>query len=80
MLETIPFDDNIVQFYGSYTQHGNILLVLEYMQVTTAPHSCKTTKNDNTCCLHKSAVGPFMQFDRHVMLCNLVGHVQAEFC
>ncbi len=44
VLETLPFDDNIVQFHGSYTQHGNILLVLEYMQVRSAPHRCKTTQ------------------------------------
>ncbi|DBA93955.1 TPA: ubiquitin-protein ligase E3 Brl2 [Trebouxia sp. C0004] len=32
VLEALPFHDNVVQLHGSYTQHGNIILVLEYMQ------------------------------------------------
>ena len=37
ILETLPFDKNVVQFHGSCAQDGNILLVLEYMQVTINP-------------------------------------------
>ena len=34
ILEMLPFDQRIVQLYGSCTKDGNILLVLELMQVT----------------------------------------------
>jgi len=67
VLETLPFDDNIVQFHGSYTQHGNILLVLEYMQVRSVPHSHDDHPITRQSCLHESAVGPLIQFDRHVL-------------
>ena len=79
MLETLPFDDNIVQFHGSYAQHGNILLVLEYMQVRTALQSRDNHPTTAQSCLHDSAVGPSIQFDRHVMSRNVVGCAHAEF-
>ena len=34
ILEMLPFDRRVVQFFGSCTQDGKILLVLEFMQVT----------------------------------------------
>ena len=79
MLETLPFDDNIVQFHGSYTQHGDILLVLEYMQVRTPLHSHNNHPVATQCCLHDSAVGPVVLIGRHIVLCNVVGCAQAEF-
>lgn len=33
ILERLPFDRRVVQLYGSCTQEGNVLLVLEFMQV-----------------------------------------------
>ena len=33
VLERLSYDENIVQFYGSYIQEGDVLLVLEYMEV-----------------------------------------------
>ena len=33
ILERLPFDPRVVQLYGSCTQDGNVLLVLEFMQV-----------------------------------------------
>ena len=33
ILEMLPYDRRVVQLYGSCTQEGNILLVLEFMEV-----------------------------------------------
>lgn len=33
ILERLPFDRRVVQLYGSCTQEGNVLLVLEFVQV-----------------------------------------------
>ena len=40
ILEMLPFDRRIVQFYGSCTKGSNILLVLELMQVTASTRKC----------------------------------------
>ena len=38
ILEMLPYDRRIVQYYGSCNQDGNILLVLEFMQVPPTAH------------------------------------------
>lgn len=36
ILERLSYDENVVQFYGSYIQEGDVLLVLEYMEVCSS--------------------------------------------
>ena len=33
VLETLGYNRNIIQLYGSYVKDGNLMLLLEYMQV-----------------------------------------------
>ena len=33
ILECLAYDENVVQFYGSYVRNGDVQLVLEYMEV-----------------------------------------------
>ena len=66
----LPFDRRVVQLYGSCTQHGNILLVLEFMKVTLSPCNyllqnaelCVAIKRMTFCSYHDS-------IDKQISLC-----------